>query len=335
MLAGPVVVLVLAYALVLALAKRDAAGTRTIAKHAAWGALPVAVGAGLYVGLLLYLQSLQNLWIKLLWQLGRVNTGAATTQDMGAVSRAWWFYFTDPQFSFRAEMGGLVLTLALLGGAVALYRLLRHPVREPEHVVPLAFVAILLAFFLYSARKEGFYLLPFAPFAALGVGYAADGLRRMLAWAGLRIEAVRPRASLLAVGVAALLVFLPAYGNAGTAYNKYVLGHNPENDFGSGTKEAALWIHAHDPNAAQYGSVLGRFTLYYYDQQPTYHWYVDHTFLEQQAASGKLKYVVYDEYLGQGFDTDYMQQLITKFHGQKVAEFQQGWGDVKVFELHP
>jgi 4-amino-4-deoxy-L-arabinose transferase-like glycosyltransferase len=335
MLAGPAVLLVFLYVLAVALARRDAKQAKELAIQAGLGAAPIAVAAALYVALLWYLSALQNLWVKLLWQLGRVDVAHAQVQEVGAVARPPSFYFTDPQFSFGALFGGTLLLLALLGALVAVGRFARRPVGEAAHLAPLVLGAVLLGFFLYSQRKEGFYLLPFAPLVALYVGYLADGARRALAAGGRRVPSFAPHAALAATAVAVLLVALPAYAAAQTSLNKYAAGNDQEKYFGSGTREAAAWVHARDPNAAMYGTVLGRFSLYWYTEQTTYHWYVDHTYLDQQIQSGKLKYVVYDEYLGQSFDTAYMQEIIQRYHGEVVANFRQGWGDVKVVELHP
>jgi hypothetical protein len=132
-----------------------------------------------------------------------------------------------------------------------------------------------------------------------------------------------------------LLVAVPAYGAAVESYEDFALGQTQQQYFGYGTKEAARYIHEQDPNAAQYGTLLGRFTLHWYNEQPAYHWYMDHTYLEGQVANGKLKYIVYDEYLDLAFDEQYMRELIQKYNGELVQTYRAGWGEVKVFELHP
>jgi hypothetical protein len=194
----------------------------------------------------------------------------------------------------------------------------------------------MLAFFLYSDRKEGFYLLPFAPMLAVGLGLAGAALRDLLAWANLRLSrASAPRLAPIAMGLAILVVAMPAYGAASSSYHYFALGINQEKYLGEGTKEAADYVHAHDPTAIQYGSLLGRFTLHWYNEQPSYHWYVDHSFIDGQVKSGNMRYVVMDNYLGLAFDDDYMHALVNTYHGKLVAEYTHGWGDVKVFELHP
>ena len=336
MLAGFAVLGILLVAVVL-MAVRRARGAewKETGIQAGLGVLPVAVGAGLYVGFLMYLQSLSSLWAKLQWQLGRVDQDYAAVREATAVARPAEFYFTDSSFSFQAMIGGLVFGLALVGLIVALLRFVTAPQKRTAHLVVPAMVGVLLAFFLYSERKEGFYLLPFAPFAALLVAEAASGLRDMLRWAGIRVSALAPRAAPIAVVGGLLLVAVPAYGAAVESYEDFALGQTQQQYFGYGTKEAARYIQAQDPNAAQYGTLLGRFTLHWYNEQPAYHWYMDHTYLEGQVSNGKLKYIVYDEYLDLAFDEQYMRELIQKYNGELVQTYRAGWGEVKVFELHP
>src|SRR5581483_10550535 len=244
------------------------------------GVAPVVVGALLYLALLWKLQAITNLWVKLIWQAGRVNTASAAFVDVAQQTRDWSWYLTDPKFSFGAEFGRPILVLGLLGLAIGLARFLRRPAARLEHLVaPLAAV-VMAAFFFYSDRKEGFYLLPFAPFLALGVGFAGAALRDLLAWANIRLTRDgAPRFAPIAIGVAAILVAVPAYGAANDSYHIFALGESQEKYLGEGTQEAADYIHQHDPDAIQYGTLLGRFTLYWYNEQPAYHWYVDHTFV--------------------------------------------------------
>lgn len=339
-LAGVAVLAVFLVALGITLArvatkKAPRAEAKEAAIQAGLGAIPIAVGAALYVALLSYLSALTNLWIKLQWQLGRVDADHAKVREVTAVARPPSWYFTDPHFGFAHELGGAVFALAIVGLVTALWLFASAPTRRTEHLAIPVMVGVLLAFFLYSERKEGFYLLPFAPFAAVLVAQAADGLRRMLAWAGLRLRAVAPRATPIALGAAILLLATPVYSAAASSYEDFYLGQTEQRYFGYGTREAALFIHEQDPDAAQYGTLLGRFTLHWYNEQPTYHWYVDHTMLEGQIQSGKLKYIVYDDYLQLPFDREFMRELIAKYNGEPVKTYREGWGDLTVYELHP
>jgi hypothetical protein len=287
----------------------------------------VAAFAVAYLALLAWLAAIANLWTKLGWQLGRVDSSYADIVDQAQVRREWDWYFANHQFGFYAKIGAAFTLLALAGAAVALWRLARNRADGARHMVVPVFVAVLAAFFLYSERKEGFYLLPFAPFFALLVGYAADAVRRGAA----RVAPKKLAAG--AVAAAMLLVAVPLVPAASESYDEYALGNTQEKYFGSGTREAALFIQSQDPAAGQYGTLLGRFTLFWYNEQPTSHWYIEHGLIEHRIAEGDLKFVVYDEYLDLAFDREFMRQLINEHNGQLVAEYESGWGDVKVFEL--
>lgn len=326
-LMGIVVLIVFLVAIGVAIYRRqNLAPTLT---HGAIGAVPVVIGAGLYLGLLAYLGALQNLWLKLMWQFGRVDSAYAAIVEATAVTREWSWYLTDPRFGFQKLLSPMVFTIGLVGIAFALYRTRRGF----EHAILPITTVVFASFFFYSERKEGFYLLPFAPLFALYVAYCADGVRRSLAWVGKRIAPARWRAGTIAIVLAAILVAAPAMASASKSIDRYVKGQNQESYFGSGTREAAQWIREHDPDAGQYGTLLGRFTLHWYDEQPTFHWYVSHDYIDQRIAEGKLKYVVYDEYLQLAFDQAYMRSLVDNHGGKAVATFQQGWGKVVVFEL--
>ena len=333
---APAVVAVFLLGLGLAVASRDKARVKETLVQGGIGAAPVAVGAFAYLALLWSIQAISNLWLKLRWQFGRFDTSQAEVKEITAIERPWSWYFTDPEFSFQEQLGGLVFALALVGLVVALWLLLSAPTRRPEQAVVPLMVLTLLAFFLYSDRKEGFYLLPFAPFAAVFVGQAGQGLRAMLDWAGLRFAPhAAPRFAPAALAIGLVLVAFPAYSAATYSYTHFVLGEDQEKYFGYGTREAAHWIHENDPEAIQYGTLLGRFSLHWYNEQPAYHWYLDHTFVESQIESGNLRYVVYEDYLQLAFDREYMKELINKYDGEAVQTYRAGWGEVTVFKLNP
>lgn len=300
------------------------------------GAIPVVVGGLLYVGLLSYLQAMSNLMIKLQWQFGRVDTSQAQVQEVTQIARDASFYLSDPKFGFAALLGSTFVALAIVGAIALFVRFAIPGLRRAEDLVIPIFVGVLLAFFLYSDRKEGFYLLPFAPFSAILIGYAVDSLHRMLRWAGLKaVPRATRQVGIAAIAIAVLLVAFPSYAAASDSVDEFVRGDNQEKYFGYGTKEAAAFIQQRDPDAAMYGTLLGRFSLYWYNEQPAYHWYIDHTYLESQIKSGKLRYIVYEDYLGLAFDREYMKELINKYNGQEVESYRAGWGEVKVFELRP
>lgn len=333
-LAGPVVLVVFAAGLGGAILARNKARVKETLLQGAIGAAPVALGAMLYLGLLAYLHALTDLWVKLAWQFGRVDTDFAQVNEMTAFQRDASWYFTDPHFGLQANLMSGVFALAVVGLLVCIARL-ALPSRKPEHLVLPVFSAIILGFFMYSDRKEGFYLLPLAPFAALFVAYAGDGLRRLLAWGGLKLVPNRPAVGVAALAVGVVLVAAPAYGAAAESVDDFVYGDDQEKYFGYGTREAAQFIHERDPEAGQYGTLLGRFSLHWYNEQDSYHWYLDHTLVESRIQSGDLKYIVYEDYLGLAFDREFMRGLINEYNGQAVQTYRAGWGEVTVFELHP
>lgn len=335
-LAAPVVLLVFLLGLAIVLVRKDRKATRETLLQGGIAAIPIAVGALLYLALLAKLNALNNLKMKLQWQLGRVDTSQAQVQEMTQVHRDWTWYFTDPEMSLQANLSDYVFPLALVGlFTVALYMVLRSQ-RKPEHLVIPIFLGVILGFFMWSDRKEGFYLLPVAPFAAILVGYAADGLRKLLAWGGIRFTPSAARhvgVGAMALGI--VLVAAPAYSAATESTDDFLRGGDQEKYFGYGTKEAADYIRARDPEAAQYGTLLGRFSLHWYNEQDSYHWYIDHTYVESRIKSGELKYVVYENYLNLDFDREYMRDLINRYNGEAVVTYREGWGEVTVFELRP
>src|SRR5439155_4568434 len=115
---------------------------------------------------------------------------------------------------------------------VAIVHIGRKPATGMKHVVVPAFVLVLAAFFLYSQRKEGFYLLPFAPFFAILVAYVADALRAGVAWLASRTSAKGARAGVVAAALAAALVAMPAVADAQKSYHSYALGETNEKYFG-------------------------------------------------------------------------------------------------------
>lgn len=339
-LVGPVVlfVFVLALGITLARAARGRASKGEVKEtllQGGLGAAPVAIGALLYLGLLAYLSALSNLWIKLQWQLGRVDTDYAQVREAAAVSRPFDWYFTDPHFGFSHMLGPGVWALGIVGLIVAILLFATSPTKRTHHIVVPAMIAVFLGFFLYSERKEGFYLLPFAPLACILVAQAADGLRILLSWAGIRLRAAARYAAPIGLAGALLLVAVPAYASAVESYEDFALGLTENQYFGYGTREAALYIHEQDPDAAQYGTLLGRFTLHWYNEHDTVHWYVDHNVIEGMIESGELRYIVYDNYLDLGMDREFMRELIAKYNGQPVQTYRESWGDLTVYELRP
>lgn len=325
----PVLIIVLLAALVPTLARRALAGARTQQTHGAIAAAILLVGASAYLALLLHLDALDALRDKLLWNADRVAAG-----EPGQRSGIWDYFGVGPH-TFETQLGGGVLALALVGLAFEASRYAARPEANRARVVLPALTLVLAAFFFTSERKIGFYLLPFAPLAALLVGGAAVGIRDLVSWAGIHftrrdVRRLGPVAT--AIGVAAIAA--PGYATLGDAvdeYEKDVEGST----FGYGIREAAWWIHEQDEDAAQYGTLLGRFTLKLYNDQPTYHRFVGEENLDDAVARGELRYLVYDEYIGKSEDTAVVANLAARWNGQEVARFERDWGWVQVIRVGP
>ena len=325
----PVLVIALLAALVPALVRRMHAHARRQATHAAVVAAILVVGAGAYVGLLVHLDALDSLREKLMWNADRVAGGESSERS------GLWDYFGNGPHTFQTQMGGGVLALALVGLAFEASRYAARPERNRARVVLLALTLVLAAFFFTSERKIGFYLLPFAPLAALLVAGAAVGIRDLIGWAGIRftqrdLRRFGPVAT--AIGIAA--VAAPGYATLGDAVEEYEKDLEGST-FGYGIREAAWWIDEQDANAGQYGTLLGRFTLKLYNDHPTYHSYTGEERLNDAIANGELRYLVYDEYVGTGRDTDVVGRLAARWNGEEVARFERDWGWVQVIRVGP
>ena len=99
-------------------------------------------------------------------------------------------------------------------------------------------------------------------------------------------------------------------------------------------REAALYIQGQDPDAAQVGTMLGRFSLHFYNGQDTYHYYVNHTWLDGEAQAGRVRYVVDDPYLDLGYEREWIQAFVQRHDGRLVQSFDNGHGrSVDVYRL--
>lgn len=303
---------------------------RTAGLHLLVALAPLALGAIAYLALLSGIDATDAFREKLTWQMGRVSGDASSTGGKPAS-----FYFDDPHSSFTVLFGNGVLGLALVGVCFAFARTILSRGAALEHLVVPAMAAVVLAFFLFSNRKEGFYLLPLAPMASVLVGATAAGVHDLARWANVRFAPrFAGRAGPIAVALGLAVVAMPAIAAIDESLAEYA-GEPRSSSFGYGTREAAHWIRAQDPEAGQYGTLLGRFTLLWYNEQPTYHWFVDHATLEDDVRNGRLRYIAFDEYLAIRRDTLYMDELVTRFNGTEVARFQRDWAMVRVFELDP
>lgn len=335
-LPGVLILAPLAAALVVELAiaiVRERAEVKRVLANAGLALAPIAGLLLLYFALVWHLNSTVELFTKLAWQFGRVASDGTQPVEIGAVERPWHWYFTDASYSLPSQLTWMLAILAVLGLAYALGRLAWSPIRNRALVAVVLFPLVVIAFFTLSARKEWFYVLPVAPGAAILGGLAAGAAASAFGEAPfLHPRWWRRGAAAGALFGAFALAALPTYAGVVTSVDHMT---GVDRVFGSGTKEAAFFIHERDPDAAQVGTLLGRYGLYYYNGQPAYHWYVDHAFVEQGIRSGHVRFVVLDNYLGIAEEDGWMQHLVDTYGGVEVATFGDDWGVVKVFELHP
>lgn len=302
----------------------------TLLRQTGFALIPLAALTLPYLALIWYLRASRNLVEKLGWQAGRV----AGTEDAGT-DRPWHWYLTDPDFSLMAQLGILLFLLSLIGIGLLLHRAWKRPDTRNVTLVLLLWPAVFLLFFTLSGRKEWFYLLPVAPamtlLAALPLGLV---LVRLHERGALSPRAYRP-ATPTAILVAVLLV---AAGATAFPTSRSLADHvMRDRTYGYGVKEAALWIQDEDPTAAQIGTLLGRFTLKFYNDQPTYHFYNPHDYVDQQIEGGRIRYLVFDEHLNLTQEKEWMQDLVDRYDGRVVQEYSIASGNVKVrvFELRP
>lgn len=343
---------------------------QAIARHTALALVPTGILLACYLGLLWWLRATADLVAKLGWQAQRVS-GEDT------LVRPWHWYFAEPDVGLPAQVGWLVLALASAGLAIVASSGMR---RQPGRAALLAVAlwpVVTLAFFVASARKEWFYVIPVEPalalLAAWPVGLAAQwrprqtvparlaphdaGGRTAMTQAPARAAAApvgktvtpaghapaRPKPvpthaasddalpwttkRTFAVAAVALVASLAAWAPAGAA----VQGPGR---YGDHVREAALWIHAQDPGAAQVGSTLGRFTLHLYNGQPTYHYWLNHTFVQEGIREGRVRYVVVDAYSSDAGEAQWLQGLV-RDHAP-VQEYRSGDEvQVRVYRVGP
>jgi len=304
---------------------------REALRQGAWALVPVAALGLAYLSLVWYLRASRDLFDKLGWQFGRVT---ATHTGSSRAPRAWHWYFTGNEGVFDRFTWGFAI-LALLGILVLVAWLRHQPGRRATALLLLVWPLSILIAFTLSTRKEWFYVLPAAPglaiLAALPFSHALSQqwawTRRLAQW-----RLPRPQATFLAA-LAGLLILALA-PPAVEATRDVVF---EPRSYGYGVKEAAQWIHERDPQAAQIGTLLGRFTLKYYNDQPTYHWYVPHEYVESEIQKGHVKYVVRDDYLKLAYEAEWMEQLVASHAGQVVQAYESESGRVRVtvYELRP
>jgi 4-amino-4-deoxy-L-arabinose transferase-like glycosyltransferase len=284
--------------------------------------IPLAVLTLGYIAHLWLLHATTDWVQKLGWQAARVEGEA------GTIERGWEWYFTA-NVGLAVQWGWVLMALALVGLGIALWGVRDRGRRWLMLTLALWPLAV-LAFLLASQRKEWFYALPLSPPAVLLASlpiHAAAGA----AWRASRPLPGQawhraPGALLCVVGLFAVAAFAPVQFHL----QRTVSGP----DYGYGLREAAQWIHGQDPDAAQVGTTLGRFSLHFYNGHPTYHYYVNHTWLHEQAAAGKVHYVVRDPYLNLTYERQWLADLVAAHNGTLVQSFDNGHGRrVEVYRL--
>jgi len=281
----------------------------------------------LTLGYLLHLWLLRatsDFAMKLGWQAGRV--GGATS---GNIPRGWDWYFTDPQVGLLVQWGFGLALLALVGWIMAL-RDLRDPGRRWLMLTLVLWPAVILAFLIASQRKEWFYALPLSPPGVLLATWPVHAAARKALRFSRPIPGDpwwrTPGAVLAVVGLAAVAAFAPL----NFALQQKIGGR----DYGYGLREAAEWIEAEDPAAAQVGTTLGRFSLHFYNDHPTYHYYVNHTWLDGEVEAGRLRYVVVDPYLNLTYEQEWLRSFVASHNGTLAQWFDNGRGrQVEVYRL--
>jgi len=311
---------------------------QTIARHTALALAPTAAMLAGYLGLLWWLRATADLVAKLGWQAQRV-AGTDT------LVRPWHWYFTETEVGLAAQAGWLVLALAATGLVlVAKASFFRTPQRSALLAVWLGPV-LFLTFLMASARKEWFYAIPIEPalclLAAWPVGLAAQWRPKQQAQpAGARPAhpTQHPHASktapaswdarrTFAVAAVGLVASLAAWAPVGATLQG-------PGRYGQHVQEAATWIHQQDPGAGQVGSTLGRFTLHLYNGHPTYHYWLNHTFVRDEIESGRVRFVVVDAYSSDAGEAAWLQTLV-QGHAP-VQEYRSGdQVQVRVYRVGP
>lgn len=303
---------------------------RPLLRDAGAAAAPLAVGAVLYLGFVAWLRGLEALSNKLLWNVGRVAGGSDASVPAGG---PWHFYLFDADAGLLAQLG-IPLAIALVAGVVLLVRrgVRRTAFRPPAWAV-LAWPAAFLVFLSLSARKQNFYAMPLMPawavLAGVALGAAFLALRSWLATTRISERGA------VAVGTVALLILAPLAlpPAAATAEDVFV----ERRSYGYGLEPAAAWIHDEDPDAAQIGTVLGRFTLHFYNGQPAYHYWEDHEAVNASIEAGQTRFLVTEPYLDYPPEREWMDGLLDTYDATVVASFGPDHDPdaVKVYEFRP
>ena len=290
-------------------------------RHGGLAALPALLVGLAYVGLLAYLDGLANLKQKLGWQAERIGGPDANAP--------WHYYLTSPDIGVSDQFGILFFLLAV-AGALRINRISKQwGDGRVGMLAVLAWPLVVSVFFILGSRKQWFYIMPVVPAVAfLGAWMLVEVATWVRNWPD-EMTSTRARSVYRFASIAIVLVFLAVPVSQSTA------DRPSERPFGYGVKEAAFLIDSLDPDAAQVGTLLGRFTLHFYNEHPTYHWHNDHGFIEDEIEAGRLRFIVLDTYLNLTYETEWMEELVVAYEARLIAEYQPASpsGRVLVYEI--
>jgi 4-amino-4-deoxy-L-arabinose transferase-like glycosyltransferase len=300
---------------------RDVAGDVGVA------GIPLTLLAALYLGFLWAMGSTLDLLHKLGWQADRV-AGAIPTQ---ATDRPWHWYFTVNEVGILGQLGIVLALLAVVGATTVLRARVREPRDRAGRLFLLLWPLVVFAFFMASDVKQWFYLMPAMPAVAILAAWplqpAARGLATWLA------DAKRGWNPMVAATWLVAFVVLAAASPVHATLTERIAR---QGRFGDGVQDAALWIGEEDPGAGQVGTTLARFTLHLYNGHTTYHYYVNHTFIDERIRADDVRYVVIDTDLNLTFEQDWLYHVVDKHNGTLVHSIPTPGGDpVRVYKLRP
>lgn len=289
----------------------------TLFRHAGLAAFPPFIAGVAYLGFLAYLNGLVNLQEKLGWQAERIGAPESNAP--------WHYYLSSPDIGVSDQFGILFFLLAV-AGALRINRLSKGwGDGRVGMLAILAWPLVVSLFFILGSRKQWFYIMPVVPAVAfLGAWMLVEVATWVRNWPD-EATSVRARSIYRFASIAIVLVFLAVPVSQSAA------DRPSERPFGYGVKEAAFLIHEMDPDAAQIGTLLGRFTLHFYNEQPTYHWHNNHGFIEDEIRAGRMRFIVLDTYLDLDYETEWMEGLVLKYNAQLVAEYQPNSPSGRVF----
>lgn len=319
---------------------------KTLPKHVAL-ASAFTVGLGLVWMVLIAIKGGFETFIdKMTFQAGRVAGTDETA--LSTTSQPWTWYLGDHAFGIPALVGPTIYFLAFVGVVCLLIGFAARPLRNRANALPLLWIAIVFGFFGFADRKVWFYTLPLTPVLAIAAAYpiavAWRGLVRLVAHAGARNDKVArrlasPRVRFVTQGFFAAVLVLAAAVPAWAAAEDAAVRVSTDRKFGEGVEDAARYIAAVDPQGGQVGTLLGRFTIYYYHEAPTFHYFVDNGYgqksrwTEDAIEAGQVRWVVVDNYLDNAEEQAWLMGLVNRHGGTLEKTWGNDWGMVRLYRL--